>query len=129
MSTDLLDAAAAVVETLQAENAALAVLDIGAAVKLYPRKRDAVTALATAQASTKPTAEQRQRAELLTRRLAELTGENKRLLERALYVQGRIMGALARAVPRALAATAGYCADGRMAGPQRALALALSAHI
>ena len=129
MTTELLDAAAAMAEALEAENAALAALDIGAAVRMYARKRDTAAALAAARATAKPTAGQRRRAETLTRALLDLTSENKRLLERALYVQGRIMRTLARAAPRAFASMPRYRADGRIAGPNRPLAFALSARI
>jgi hypothetical protein len=129
MTTKLLDAAAAMAEALKAENAALAALDIGAAVQIYPRKRDAAAALVAAGATDKPTAEQRQQAEALTRSLLDLTEENRRLLERALYVQGRIMRTLARAVPRAFASMPCYRADGRIAAANRPLAFALSARI
>jgi hypothetical protein len=129
MTTELLDAAAAMAETLQAENAALASLDIGASVRMYARKRDAMAALTAARATANPSAEQRQQATTLTRTLLDLTNENKRLLERALYVQGRIMRTLARAVPRALAPASRYRADGRIAAPYRPLAFALSARI
>jgi hypothetical protein len=129
MTTELLDAAAAMAEALAAENAALAALDIGAAVRMYARKRDAAAALAAARATANPTAGQRQRAQTLARALLDLTSENKRLLERALYVQGRIMRTLARAAPRAFAPIPRYRADGRIAEANRPLAFALSARI
>jgi hypothetical protein len=129
MTTELLDAAALMAATLKAENAALAALDIGAAVRVYPRKRDAMAALTRAHATANPTAEQREQAQVLTRALFDLTSENRRLLERALTVQGRIMRTLARAAPRAFAPTSRYRADGRIAGPNRPLAFALSARI
>lgn len=129
MTTELLDAASAMAEALQAENAALASLDIGAAVQMYARKRDAAAALTAARATATPTAGQRQQAETLTRTLLDLTRENKRLLERALYVQGRIMRTLARAAPRAFAAMPRYRADGRIVAANRPLAFALSARI
>jgi hypothetical protein len=129
MSTELIDAAAAMVETLTAENAALATLDIGAATRMYGRKRAAMAALTAASVGEHATVEQRQQAQALARTLFELTSENKRLLERALNVQGRIMRTLARAAPRAFAPTSRYRADGRFAGPNRPLAFAFSARI
>jgi glucose-6-phosphate-specific signal transduction histidine kinase len=51
-------------------------------------------------------AEERATAEKLNRRLQDEVARNRRLLERALHVQGRILGMIARAVPRAVAANA-----------------------
>ena len=66
----------------------------------------------------------------MARDLGDLSSENKRLLERALVVQGRVIASLARAVPRARAAIAGvrnYSADGRLTAARAGGAMALSA--
>jgi hypothetical protein len=46
--------------------------------------------------------------------LESLAAINRRLLERAIYVQGRVIGSIARAIPRG-AGTPRYAADGMVA--------------
>ena len=61
-------------------------------------------------------------------RLRDLVEENQRLLDVAIKVQGRVIGIIARALPRALRDPAGtrYGAQGR-AAPARLSAFAISA--
>lgn len=101
MNSGLIAAAVRLADVLQTENAALAALNMPAAARLLPEKLAATDAFATAQAG----AAARQRgagrpgAELdsLARRLRELAAENRRLLERAMLVQGRVIATVAKA--------------------------------
>jgi len=102
MSTELIAAGSALADRLEAENTALAALDLPRAAGMLAEKQRAVAALAAAQ----PVAARSEAAERVARRLRALGVENKRLLERAIAVQGRVIGTIARAaVPEA---PAGY---------------------
>jgi hypothetical protein len=96
--------------TLRAENAALAALDLARAASLLPDKARAADAFIAAQKLTDfgaiaPTG----RAEVaaLSARLTELAAENRRLLDRALRVQSRVIRMIAEAVPATGAARYG----------------------
>jgi hypothetical protein len=89
MSEEAMTAATALVETLEAENAALAALDLPRAAGLLADKQRAVAEFAAA--APQPAAQR------TARRLRALAIENKRLLERALAVQGKVIGIVARA--------------------------------
>jgi hypothetical protein len=104
MSDDMMTAGHSLAETLQAENAALANLDLPRAGAMLARKQRALADLAAAQAlKTTP----RDAAERMARRLQGLAMENKRLLERAIAVQGRVIGVVAQAATESMA-PAGY---------------------
>ena len=101
MNPRLIAAAVLLADVLAAENAALAALDFARAAALLGEKRSAAAALAAAQhlaeaTATPATPEGRQLAE----RLHDLAHTNRRLLEHALRVQGRVLGMVARALPR-----------------------------
>ena len=89
MSKDPIAAAAALAETLEAENAALAALDLPRAAGLLGEKQRAVAEFAEAEPNPA--------ADRMARRLRALALENKRLLERAIAVQGRVIGVVAQA--------------------------------
>jgi hypothetical protein len=131
MTPDLIAATVALADTLQRENAALTALDMGRAVLLLDEKRAAAEAFTAAlgQAAASPSGlgANRALAERLATRLQSQAEENRRLLERAMVVQGRVIGALARVVPRALAGAPRYGASGALAAPRRPPAVALSA--
>jgi len=128
MTRTMLDAAKALAVTLAEENTALAVLDLKGAAALYPRKQ-ADTAALVAAAEQTPLgermteafeAEQRRLARELAQRLRDLAEENRRLLERALQVQGQVLGTVARAVAQATPrAQRRYGAGGSLAAPRR----------
>lgn len=101
MSDDLIAAGSLMADTLEAENAALAALDLPRAAGMLADKQRAVANLSAVQ--TAPAS--REAAERMARRLQALAIENKRLLERAIAAQGRVIGAIARS---AAAAPAGY---------------------
>jgi hypothetical protein len=109
-------AAIQLAETLERENAALDALDIPCATRWIDAKSRAlsdVQALITDSCTARD--DERDVAEYVGRRLQAEVARNKRLLERALLVQGRIIGMIARAVPRAVAANASrYAPNGGM---------------
>lgn len=130
-------------EALRAENEALAAFDLGRAATLATAKVQACDAFSAAQAAAavrdpaaQPgdgaalSAEERQAAEQLARRLETLSAENRRLLERAIALQSRVIETIAgAAIPRA-AGPGRYEAGGtprRLPSGQRVPPLALSA--
>ncbi len=119
MSQDLMTAGGLLAATLEAENAALATLDLPRAAGMLADKQRAVAELAAVQTAPAPNAA----AERMARRLQGLAIENKRLLERAIAAQGRVIGVVARAAAQSVA-PAGY---GSARAAERPTALALSA--
>jgi hypothetical protein len=117
-------------EALRAENEALAALDLTRAAGLSGPKIAASDAFAAAYAAqakhgAAPEGPVRQAAALLARRLDDLGRENRRLLERAVALQSRVIETIASAaLPRTQ--VQGYAPAGRPA-PVRPTALALSA--
>ena len=99
----LMIAAQRLAEALRAENAALARLDLGAAAELARTKRQAAEAFASAydaatRAGRRAAEEERDRAEQIALHLKDLTAENRRLLERAIELQSRVIETIAGAV-------------------------------
>lgn len=126
MSAELIEAANCLIETLTRENAALTALDLPRAAGMLADKQRTVEAFAAAQATTQSTAS-RAALEPLARRLNALAEENRLLLERSIAVQSRVIGVIARAASRAVAAPC-YGACGDIARVGRPAALAFSAH-
>lgn len=127
MTQDLIDAAVELADTLARENEALARMDLARAASLLSAKRRAAEAFEQAcsgtDGSSAPT--KRHLAKTVEQQLAVLADENRRLLERAIRAQGRVIGTIAAALARSNEES-GYRADGAIA--QRcAPALALSA--
>ena len=120
-------------EALRAENEALARLDLPRAATLANSKiaaSDAFAAAFAAQAKhgAAPDAPVRQAAAVLTRRLEELGRENRRLLERAVSLQSRVIETIAgAALPKA--PVQGYAPAGSRGASVRPPALALSARV
>ncbi|HST75300.1 MAG TPA: hypothetical protein VLJ20_08010 [Acetobacteraceae bacterium] len=127
MSPALIDAAIRLADALARENQALAALDLPRAAGMLADKQRAADAFLAAQALLQngaPAAEPNAAAKDVAARLGTLAEENRRLLERAIAVQGRVIGTLARAVrPAAL----GYGAHGGRTVASRPGAIALSA--
>jgi hypothetical protein len=118
MSDEMMTAGNVLTDVLTLENAALAELDLPRAGAMLARKQRALADLVAVQ--TVPASHDS--AERMARRLRALAIENKRLLERAIAAQGRVIGVIARAAT-ATATPTGY-------GPARAprpAAFALSA--
>jgi hypothetical protein len=83
------DVATRLADTLAAENAALAALDLRRAVGYLPEKQAAIAAFAGATGASV--------SRDLVEQLRSLAQENKALLERAIAVQGRVIAVIARA--------------------------------
>jgi hypothetical protein len=102
MIEHLMLAAHRLAEALGAENEALARLDLAAAAELATTKRQASDAFAAAydaasRTGTRAAGPDRARAEEIATRLRELTAENRRLLERAIELQSRVIETIAGA--------------------------------
>ncbi len=123
MTQALIAAALRLADRLTAENAALAALDLSAAAALLADKQRAVQDLVAMQTATTG-ATLPQDLAINLRKLAE---ENRRLLERAIAVQGEVVSLVAGAI-RQVAAPAGYVAAGTPTTDRRAIPFALSAH-
>lgn len=120
-------------EALRAENEALAKLDLPSAATLASSKIAATDAFAAAYAAqakhgAAPEGPVRQAASVLTRRLEELGQENRRLLERAVALQSRVIETIAGAALPKVAAQ-GYAPLGSRPMGVRPPALALSARV
>jgi len=121
MSQEAVTAGTLLAETLELENRALAALDLPRAAGMLGDKQRAIANLAAVQ--TLPAS--RDVAERMARRLQALAAENKRLLERAIAAQGRVIEVIARAAASSLAPP-GY-GTARPAGRPTALALSARA--
>lgn len=120
MGDELTAAAELLADTLAAENAALAALDLPAAAALLEEKRRATQSLLSAPPVD---AAHRRAAQQAIERLRGLSEQNRTLLERAIAVQGRVIEIVAGAAVQACAAPR-YGAYGPVAGaPPPALAL------
>ena len=103
MTAELVLAAAALAEMLEAENAALRDMDVRRAVARFPCKAECARRLGAALARVPDGApEHLAAARASVARLRTLVEDNRRLLERAMFVQGRLIATLARARPPAL---------------------------
>jgi hypothetical protein len=107
MMDALLAAGLRLAEALRAENEALGALDLPRAASLAQTKSQATDAFAAAYAAALRTSARaegpmRQTAQDLTARLQQLGTDNRRLLERAIAIQSRVIETIAgAAVPRA----------------------------
>jgi hypothetical protein len=135
MKPGMIEAGRALAAVLERENAALTAMDLPGAAALYPVKDAAAAALKAAQSDAGDgmaatlDAEQRRLARELAERLRDLIEENRRLLQRAIHVQGQVLGTIARAVamstPRAQPPR--YGATGAFAHIRRQAPVVLSA--
>ena len=110
--TDQLSATVQLADVLAVENAALRAVDIRRAAAMLGRKQAALAALTSATAAGP---EQRAAMQAAVGRLRSLAEENRRLLERAIEVQSRVLGVLAGVARRARAP--GYGRSGAYATP------------
>lgn len=98
-------------DILAAENAALAAFDLGGAAALLDAKTRAAAAFQAARATWPD-------PDAVSTPLLRLAEENRRLLQRAITVQGRVIELVARAIPRAMQQAAGcYGARGKVPCP------------
>lgn len=117
-------------EALQAENEALAALDLTRAATTATRKMQASDAFAAATAAATRTGARaegaaRGRAEQLARALSELGRENRKLLEDAIALQSRVIEAIAGAA-RPYVSAPGYGRGGGLRPMRQAAALAVA---
>jgi hypothetical protein len=129
MSNDLIEAAGRLADALAEENAALAALDLSRAASLLADKQRAVAVfleLSDAQGNGQGEVMHHTMLEPLAQRLQSLSQENRALLERAIAVQSRVIGVIARAAVPAVA-PAGYSARGATGHATRPMAFALAA--
>jgi hypothetical protein len=118
-----LQAAVEVLSTvLEQENAALSALDLVGAGRCLATKRIATDALV--KAGETHSADRPSIAAAM--RLRDLAAENRRLLEHAIAVQGRVIAVVARAMPRSTMLPR-YAAGGMLAYTGRPGPVALSA--
>lgn len=133
MGTAMLSAAAWLSRVLAAENAALLALDIPAAAALLQEKLAAAHGLSVAAAEAgrspaRPSSRGTPEAAGLALQLRDLAEENRRLLERAVLVQGRVLDMVARAASRNAAQATGRYGPSSAAVPDRgAMALHMRA--
>jgi hypothetical protein len=118
------DAAHALAEVLRDENAALAALCFAQTAGLAAAKDRAIAAFRRAREGSRggmpgP----------LALELSRLAAENKRLLERAIYVQGQVIACIARAAPKPAPGARSYGRTGALTGAGRAAPMALAARI
>jgi flagellar biosynthesis/type III secretory pathway chaperone len=123
----MLDAAAALAEVLEAENAALAAMDIPSANRLLDAKRTATDALLKANRAVPPPPTPA--AQAIGLRLRDLAHTNKTLLERAMVAQNRVMACIARAIPRSVNHSGSYGAHGGPAALRSMPPVALSSRV
>lgn len=126
MTAGLIAAAVRLADIIAQENQALRAMDLARAGMLLAAKQDATERFVAAQQAGLVEADSGE-MRALAARLQAVAAENRLLLERAIAVQGRVIGIVARAGRMALARAAPrYGAKGRLAEPP-AVALALSA--
>ena len=128
-ATDLPTAAAALVALLEQENRLLEALDLAAAAAMLPAKQSAATVFVRAQANTAAAGGIPPAASSLGERLRAVAAENRRLLERGLAAQGRVIAVIARAARVHPPTAPRYGASGALAGQRRATPLAISARV
>jgi hypothetical protein len=119
---DVVAAATRLADLLARENAALAALAFAQATDIAAGKERVIAAFSRAIAAEALPLH-------LARRLAGLAAENKRLLERAIYVQGQVIACIARAAPRPAGVARGYGRTGAWAAQGRTTPIALAARI
>lgn len=112
-------AASRLISVLEAENAALLQLDLTSISASLPEKLAAANGLTPLP----DTAE----AAALAQRLRTLTNENRRLLERAIAVQSRVVEAVARAAQRTVRDAGRYGATGAPTLSRSGMAIATNA--
>ena len=138
MTQALLHAAATLAAILTAENTALATLDLPRAAQLVPAKRAATDAFTAAHAhlaanrfstTGHPDGTARDMLAIAATQLRDLAAENRRLLDRALATQSRVLDIIAQAVPRASTQAPRYNPTGALIGRSRALPVAITASV
>ncbi len=116
MTPPLIAAALHLTATLAAENTALSKMDLAGAASLLAEKTAAAAAFSAAQAAGKgpPRMAVPPGLHKIAANLQQVAEENRRLLERAIAVQSRVIGTLAQAA-RTADATPRYGSSGLLA--------------
>ena len=127
MKNEAIEAAHRLADVLARENAALKQMDFPAAIALVAAKEAALADLARDAASV-PADVRSPAVVALAQRLAGLAAEQRTLLDRAIAVQTRIVGIIARAVAP-VRDGARYQHPNAPKAPHRAMALALSQRV
>jgi hypothetical protein len=125
MAKSLILAAHDLADLVEQENAALRSMDMRGAAMLLAKKAVAVRELAALCEASGTVSHPDLRA--ATNRLDTLALENRRLLERAIVAQRRVIGIIARAAVAAAAAGPAYIAPGRPPRPTRPMTLSTRA--
>ena len=129
MAATLVAAASRLRDVLSAENAALLALDVPGAASLLDEKLAAARGLAEVSA-LRPAARQTAETAGLALQLRDLAQENRRLLERAILVQGRVLDMVARAARQDVAQSSGrYGAGGAAGGATDRCAVAMTLQV
>jgi hypothetical protein len=126
MAVPLMLAVRRLADVLERENAALTVMDFRRATALLAEKSAAVADLAASGGAAGKPALTRADVDFVVRSLEGVTAENRRLLSRAIVVQQRVIGIVARAAATA-ARPPTYGAPGRRARTTRPLAFSARA--
>jgi hypothetical protein len=126
MTPELIEAAINLADLLEAENAALTALDLPRAAGMLAAKNAAVATFREAQARARTTPVSRKVAEEVGQKLGAAAEANRKLLERAITVQGRVLETIARAA-RTHTAPPQYGRRGRPMATSRPGAISLSA--
>jgi hypothetical protein len=124
--TELGAAATVLADVLERENRLLAALDLAGAAAMLADKQRAVAGFTAATERVRkapPPAAQRAGLAAIGRRLARLAGDNRRLLERGMAAQSRLVAVFARAVRTAPTPAGRYGARGTLSVAARPLAL------
>ena len=135
-TTALLHATTTLAAIMTEENTALATLDLRHAAQLVPAKRAATDIFTAAHAhlaanrfstTGHPDGPARAMLAIAAAQLRDLAAENRRLLDRALATQSRLLDIIAQAVPRASTQAPRYNPAGALVGCSRALPVAITA--
>lgn len=126
MTPELIEAAIKLADLLEAENAALVALDLPRAAGMLAAKTAAMARFDEARQRAQASPVAQKVARDVTEKLGAAAEANRRLLERAITVQGRVLETIARAA-RTQTAPQQYGARGRLAHGRSASAVTLSA--
>lgn len=124
MTHDLAAAASRLADVLHQENTALSALDVSAAAGLVAEKRLALEAFVQAQGAVGQSGAPPVSMEAAAR-LKDLANENRILLGRAITVQSRVIGIVARSIPQD--SNPLYASSGALTRAGRPIAFTLSA--
>ena len=128
MTPDIVIIATALADVLARENVLLDALDLHGATTLLAGKQGALDDFARALAGmTSPSVQEALRVKPAIERLRAVSAENRRLLERGMAVQSRLVGLIAAALPKAMDTAPRYGARGGMARPVTMRPVAFSA--